>query len=495
MTRQRLDVGVGQPGFVARHGLHTAEQLDAAQRVDALIRERDLRTVRIILVDQHGVPRTKWLTADTFRAALRNGADFSGAIYSLDTANSVFAPAFAEGGGFGIPEFTGFPDLVVVPDPLTFQQLPSDDRSAWVICDPYFATGQPVPLDARHLLKTQLQAADNLGYRFVAGLEVEFYVVARAHDTLTADQTGMPAPAPEIRPIEPGYQFLSEYRQAALRPLLVAMRDVLLDAGLPLRTIENEWGPGQLEISFEPMVGIDAADAMVLFRALVKETCQARGLLASFMCWPALPNFFPSGWHLHQSLTDPAGANVFTAPDQVLSETGSAYAAGLLEHARAMTLLATPTINGLRRFRPYSFAPDRVCWGVENRGTLVRVQGAPGDSGTHLELRIGEPAANPYLHLAASLAAGLDGIRNRRVPPEMVDSDPYVVEAATLPTEMEEAIALLDASSFYRTEFGDGFVAYLTMMKRAELARFQQAAVAPGDGVTAWEMNEYLETY
>lgn len=490
------DIGMGQPGFVARHELHSEAQRDAAARVRATITERSLRSVQIIVVDQHGVPRTKWLTIPAFHAALRNGADFSGAIYSLDTANSVFTPAFADGGGFGIAEFTGFPDIIAVPDPTTFRVLPGPRRDGWIICDPYFATGRPVPLDARHLLRLQLAEAQRLGFDLLAGLEVEFYIVAPESAELSVESTGMPPPAPRVRPIEPGYQFLSSYRQADMSQVLAALRDALLDADLPLRTIENEWGPGQIEVSFEPMTGLQAADAMVLFRAISKQVCHQLGLLATFMCWPNLPNFFPSGWHLHQSLLTRDGDNAFTDQDDVLSSTGRSYAAGLLQHAAAMTVLGTPTINGLRRFRPYSFAPDRVCWGMENRGALVRVQAVAGDPSAHLELRIGEPAANPYLYIAASLAAGLDGLRNDLKAPPMVDADPYVVDATPLPTTMEQAVTALEASRYFRASFGDGFIDYLAMMKRAEMGRY---AAAVGDDerdvISDWEMNEYFEAY
>jgi glutamine synthetase len=116
--------GVGQPGFVRRHGLASAERTAAAEEVAARIRELGLRTVRLAVVDQHGVPRGKMLSPSAAIAATSDGLDFSGAIYSLDTGNQVFVPAFARGGGFGIEEFTGFPDVVLVPDPLTFRVLP-----------------------------------------------------------------------------------------------------------------------------------------------------------------------------------------------------------------------------------------------------------------------------------------------------------------------------------------------------------------------------------
>jgi glutamine synthetase len=164
-----------------------------------------------------------------------------------------------------------------------------------------------------------------------------------------------------------------------------------------------------------------------------------------------------------------------------------------------MTVFATPTINGYKRFRPYSFAPDRVCWAVENRGALMRVQGAPGDTNSHVENRMGEPAANPYLYMAANIAAGLDGIRRQLDPPAPVESDPYAAEAPMLPTSLAGAVDALERDAFFRKAFGDTLIDYLLQMKRAELARYD-AAVAEnpppeGQDVSDWEMREYFEFY
>ena len=164
--------GVGQRGFVARYGLYTDEQAAAAEAVAARIRELDLRTVRLVVVDQHGMPRSKSLSPDVAIAAMSNGLDFSGAIYSLDTGNQVFVPAFAAGGGFGIDEFTGFPDVVLVPDAATFQILPWADRTGWMLCDVYFASGKPMPLDGRGLMRRALGELGEAGYDFLAGIEI-----------------------------------------------------------------------------------------------------------------------------------------------------------------------------------------------------------------------------------------------------------------------------------------------------------------------------------
>jgi len=358
-----------------------------------------------------------------------------------------------------------------------------------------------MPLDGRGALRRQLASLASLGYDFVAGLEVEFYIVSLSGGPLLPENAGFTPPPPPVSVYERGYQYLSEVRLDSMTSTLEALRDALGALGLLPRSMEDEWGPGQLEFSFAPLRGLAAADAAVLFRSAVKQVCRRRGLLATFMCRPSLPNFFPSGWHLHQSLAfRDSGKNAFTSSSDVLSPAGSSYVAGLLEHAVPSLVFAAPTVNGYKRFRPYSFAPDRVCWAVENRGALVRVQGSPGDSGSHVEMRSGEPAANPYLYLASNVAAGADGVARSLVPPAPVEADPYAAVAPMLPTSLSAAVKALDGDSFYRSAFGDTLIDYLVLMKRAELARYEAWLAAAdvaysADEVTEWEMREYFEFY
>jgi glutamine synthetase len=498
-THSAVD-GVGQPGFVARHGLYTSDQSAAADEVAARIRELDLRTVRLVVVDQHGQPRSKSLSPDVAISAMSNGLDFSGAIYSLDTGNQVFVPAFAAGGGFGIDEFTGFPDVVLVPDPATFRVLPWADRTGWMICDVYFSSGAPMPLDGRGLMRRQLAELDSAGYDFLGGIEVEYYIVKLQSEHIDFEDAGFTPPVPAVSVFERGYQYLSEVRLDSVAATLEVIRDGLGAVGLPPRSMEDEWGPGQMEFSFSPIGGLAAADSVVLFRSAVKQMCQRRGLLATFMCRPGLPNFFSSGWHLHESLiAHDGGHNVFASEDEPLSVTGRQFVAGLIDHALPSLLFAAPTVNGYKRFRPYSFAPDRICWAVENRGALVRVQGTPGDANSHVENRMGEPAANPYLYMAANIAAGLDGMRRQLEPPPPIEADPYAAEAPMLPTSLHEAVEALVEDDFFRKAFGDAMVDYLVQMKRAELARYDAAVASnpppEGQDVSDWEMREYFEFY
>jgi glutamine synthetase len=204
------------------------------------------------------------------------------------------------------------------------------------------------------------------------------------------------------------------------------------------------------------------------------------------MCRPKLPNVMSSGWHLHQSLAK-GGRNAFMAERDDLSELGKHYLAGLLAHARGSCAFSTPTINGYKRYRPYSLAPDRLIWGKENRGALMRVVGGPGDRGTRIENRIGEPAANPYLYFASQIYSGLDGMA-QRLPLGPSADTPYEAKAELLPRTLTEALEALRKDKVLRDGFGETFVDYYIRMKEAEVARYNLE-------VSDWEHREYFDLF
>jgi glutamine synthetase len=228
---------------------------------------------------------------------------------------------------------------------------------------------------------------------------------------------------------------------------------------------------------------------MMLFRSAVKQVCRRQGYHASFMCRPKLPNVMSSGWHLHQSLRDRhTGANAFMPEgDAPLSPLGRHYLAGLLAHARGAAVFTTPTVNGYKRYRPYTLAPDRVIWGRDNRGVMLRVIGGAGDPATRIENRVGEPSANPYLYLASQIVCGLDGIERRLEPGPSADT-PYETSAPLLPRSLEEALLALRDNACLAAGMGEGFVDYVLRIKQGELARYQSE-------VTDWEHREYFELY
>ncbi len=486
------DGSVGQLDFVARHALFSGEQREAIARIEADIAGHDLRTIRVAWGDQHGLVRGKHVMVHDFLLALRNGIDFQTATLFMDTTNNLVAPMFAEhGGGIGVASLCGGPDAILVPDPLTFRVLPWAPRTGWVLSEMYLASGEPMPLDTRAVMKRALRRLHERGLDFVGGLEVEFYICKLEDRMLEPAQSGWPPDPPRVSCIAHGFQYLTEERQDEVDPILQMLHDNLSALGLPLRTMEDEWGPGQCEFTFDPARGIAAADDMLLFRTATKQLCRRHGYHATFMTRPALPNFFSSGWHLHQSLCDArSGENVFANlgdGGDVLSPLGRHYVGGLLEHAAAGCVFSTPTINGYKRFRPNSFAPDRITWAAENRAAMIRVLGGPGDRASHIENRAGEPCANPYLYMAAQIAAGLDGV-DRKVEPGALERTPYESSKPRLPRSLMEAVAALRANDVFRRAFGDTFIDYLLLVKQSEIDRFLQH-------VTDWEHREYFEMF
>lgn len=491
MARSDLDVSTGKVGFVEHHGLWSDEQKDAARKIEADVREKGLRQVRVSWADQHGIARGKTLTVDGFMSALRNGKDFQSAVLIMDTTNNIIVPLFAPGGGFGIPEMTGYPDVILVPDPRTFRVLPWANRTGWVLCDMYFANGKPVPFSTREIFRGLLEDLRKTCYDYTAGLEVEFYITKLEDPMLTPEDSGWPPAPPKVSTIAHGFQYLTESRNAEIEPILQLLTDNLEAVGLPLRTIEDEWGPGQTEFTFAPMAGLDAADSMILFRTATKQICRQNGYHATFMSRPALANFFSSGWHLHESLYKVGGdENAFMVGEDgegPLSELGRHFAGGVLEHAAGASVFTTPTVNGYKRFQPNSFAPSRISWAFENRGAYLRVIGGPGDATTHLENRAGEPTANPYLYMASQIISGMDGIQKKTEPPPLSE-EPYSEDMPALPGSLMEAVAALKADGLFRERLGDAFVDYMLMVKDSEIRRFLSH-------VTDWEHREYFEVF
>ena len=479
--------------FVDRHGLWSADQARMALDVERQIKKHKLELVRFSFADQHGVLRGKTLLADDAIGALRSGVGVTSTLLAKDTSHRSVFPVFTTGGGFGMAEMEGGADFTMVADPATFRVLPWAANTGWVLCDIYFGTGKPVPFSTRALYRNALETLADAGYDFLAGLEVEFHLFKIENPRLAPADVGWPPEVPDVSLITQGYQYLTESRFDMLDVAIEPLRRGVAALGLPLRSVEVEMGPSQCEFTFRPQLGLAAADTMILFRSALKQIARRNGMLVSFMCRPALPHVMSSGWHLHQSLIEAkTGRNAFVHADG-LSPLGRHFLGGLIEHARAGAAFTTPTVNGYKRYRPYSLAPDRAIWGRDNRGVMLRLLGQPGDPATHLENRVGEPAANPYLYMASQIHAGLDGLVKKRDPGPSADT-PYETDAALLPKSLGEATAALRADECFRAGFGAGFVDYYAHIKEAELARFTKEAPDTPD-VTPWEQKEYLDLF
>jgi glutamine synthetase len=476
--------------FVARHALWSAEQKEAAERLRRIAEERNLEVIRLAFPDQHGILRGKTLVAAEALASLESGCSITTTMLAKDTSHRTVFPVFTAGGGFGMKEMEGAADFLMVPDPTTFRVLPWAPTTGSLLCDVYFGDGRPVPFATRNLYRKVLDRLGSRGYEFVAGLEVEFHIFKLDDAKMAPEDAGQPGTPPQVSLLSHGYQYLTEQRFDQMEPVLEILRRDILALGLPLRSIEVEFGPSQCEFTFRPTKGLAPADNMVLFRSAVKQIARRHGYHATFMCRPKLPNVFASGWHLHQSVVSRgSGENAFMAKDEgeALSAFGRAFLAGLLDHARAAAVFTTPTINGYKRYRSYSLAPDRAIWGRDNRGVMIRVLGSANDPATRLENRVGEPAANPYLYMASQILAGLDGVDRKLDPGPSADA-PYETKAPLLPKTLRDAVAALKDDPFFREKLGAEFVDYYTHIKNAEIERFQAE-------VSDWEHREYFEMF
>ncbi len=477
------------PTFVERHQLWSDEQHARAAEVAARLDAGGVNVVRLVWADHHGLLRGKTLVAEAAREALQEGVRLTSTLLFKDTSHRTVFPVFAKG-GTGAVGLRGGSDFNVVPDPTTFRMLPWAPATGWLLCDAYLPDGRVCPFDTRRILRRALAQAGEQGYEFVAGLEVEFHVFRLDDPSLRLGQSGQPGEPPAVSLLSHGHQYLTELRYDRVDGLMDLLRSQLLELGLPLRSLEVEFGPSQFELVFGPDAGMAPADTMVLLRSAVKQICQRNGYHATFMCRPRIPNVMSSGWHLHQSLRQRAsGENAFVpqAGSDALSEVGMHYLAGLKEHACASAALASPSINGYRRYRPNSLAPDRASWARDNRGAMLRVLGGAGQPATRIENRIGEPTANPYLYLASQLFAGLDGMRRRLDPGPSADA-PYEDPAQPLPRSLQEALQRLRDDAVLAGQIGGDFVEHYCAIKEAEIARFNLE-------VSEWEQREYFDTF
>jgi len=475
--------------FVERQGLWSDEQFAAAANAEKSIEERGLEVVRFSFPDQHGILRGKTVTASDAAHVMRNGCGITTTLLAKDTSHKTVFPVFTPGGGFGMAEMEGAGDFLMIADPTTFRVLPWAPQTGWVLCDMYFANGQAVPFSTRHLYRRALQRLSEAGFDYVAGLEVEFHVFKLDDPRLKPADATWPGEAPEVSLVSQGYQYLTETRFDQMESILETVRRAIVALGLPLRSVEIELGPSQSEFTFHPQVGLAPADGMMLFRSAVKQVCRRQGYHASFMARPKLANVLSSGWHLHQSLRDRRGnGNAFTGNEkEPLSRLGRHFLAGLLAHARAAAAFTTPTINGYKRYRSYSLAPDRAIWGRDNRGVMVRALGGAGEAAARIENRVGDPAANPYLYMASQIITGLDGMERMLDPGPPADT-PYEAQAPQLPRSLEEALHALRNDTCLADGFGRAFIDYYLRIKEAEVARYQAE-------VTEWEQREYFELF
>lgn len=464
---------------------------DAVSEVLEEIQRSGLHSVRLAFADQHGMLRGKTLRSDLVVNAMEDGLGITSALLLKDTGQNNVYPVWGRGAGLGQSAMTGAGDVVMLPDPTTFRELPWVDGTGWLMCDLFTPRAEPIIFSTRQIAAAAQAQVEQLGYGFRAGLEIEFHLFKLDDRGMGVADTREAVERWDLSHTHLGRVYLGEQRFDQIEPFLELLRRDLTALGLVPRTMEIELGPSQVELTFSPGSGLEVADQAVLLRSAVKQISHRHGLHATFMSRPNIGNSFTSGWHLHQSLVDPGTGHNALVPAsevQMLSDVGGHFVAGLLKHASESCLLTTPTVTGYKRYRPDSLAPDRVAWGRQHRGAMLRVVGGPDDPATRVENRVGDSAANPYLFLASQMLSGAAGLRAGEAPAHPTESPYEEAAGPRLPRSLAEAIECFDGSALYRGALGDEFVDYLVTLKRAEWNRFMSS-------VTDWEHREYFDLF
>ncbi|MEM7751065.1 MAG: glutamine synthetase, partial [Pseudomonadota bacterium] len=254
----------------------------------ARVEAEGLETVRFVFPDQHGILRGKTLMLRALRSAIESGITAPSTVLLKDTSQRTAFPVWGADAGFGHGTLTGSGDIRLVPDLSTFRILPWSTTSGWVLCDVANVDGTPLPFAPRTVLKQAVQQLASAGYHMVAGLEVEFHIFELADPRKTPASGGMPAEAPDVAYLTRNNELLGEARYDALEQIIDQLRAHCVALDLPVRAVEAEFGPSQVEFVFDPAGPLEQADAMVLFRSMVKQVCARQGLHATFMCQPKL---------------------------------------------------------------------------------------------------------------------------------------------------------------------------------------------------------------
>lgn len=434
---------------------------------------RKIRRIRLGTFDLDGILRGKYVSREKFVSAVESGMGFCDVLFGWDMNDDLYDRPSLTGW------HTGYPDARVTIDLDTFRVVPWEPDTVFFLMDMVDDDGGPYPLSPRHLLATQIERARKLGFTFRASAEYEYFLFAESAHTI--HEKGFR----DLTPLSPGMFGYSAVRASTYHELVHDIIDSMAAFDVEIEGIHTETGPGVYETAIRHADGIGAADRAALFKNGIKELVPKHGLVPTFMSkWNAdLPGC--SG-HVHQSLVDPDGNNLF-ASDGGMSEVAMHYLAGILHLMQAMTALYCPTVNAYKRAVPGVWSPVNVSWGVENRTTAVRAIPGHTSKSTRLECRLPGADANPYLVMAACLASGLHGIERGLTPPDAVAGNAYETDGLPdLPTNLGAAAAILDASTDARAALSDTFVDHYVMTRDYEVRRYEKA-------VTDWELRRYFE--
>jgi len=430
--------------------------------LEKVAKEKGIKYFLVSFVDLFGNLRAKLAPARAIKDMQKNGAGFAGFAAWLD-----MTPAH--------------PDLFGVPDPSSLIQLPWNPEVAWVACD-LWMDGKEVEASPRVALKRQLERATKKGYRVKTGVECEYFLI---------NQEGTALADPSDTQTKPCYDQQAVMRQY---PLISEICDCMIKLGWNPYQNDHEDANGQFEMNWDYDDALKTADRHVFFKYMTKTLAEQHGLRATFAPKPFL-NLTGNGCHAHVSIWDKTGKkNLFLSKndDLGLSKLAYQFLGGIMQHAQSLCAVFNPTVNSYKRISAprttsgATWSPSSKTYSGNNRTHMIRV---PDDG--RFELRLMDGAVNPYLLQAGIIAAGLEGIENKRDPGEPLHIDMYeeghkVKNAKLLPTNLLDALRLLEKNKILQKGLGEELIGSFVKLKMQEWDQFTSH-------LSEWERNNVLD--
>ena len=429
-----------------------------------MVEEEDVGFIRLQFTDIFGTLKNVAITTSQLEKALNNQCMFDGS--SIE--------------GFARVEDS---DMYLYPDLNTFEIFPwrpQQGKVARLICEVHKADGTPFESNPRYVLKKVIEEAKEMGYQFNVGPECEFFLFHMDDDSVPTTISHEQATYFDLGPLDFG--------ENARRDMVLTMEDM----GFVIEASHHEMSPAQHEIDFQYDEALSAADNIMTFKLVVKTIAKRHGLHASFMPKPKYGEN-GSGMHTNMSLSRD-GVNVFSdsSDEKGLSKEAYYFIGGIMKHIKALTFITNPIVNSYKRLVPGFEAPVYIAWSAKNRTPLIRIPTAP-EGEERIELRSPDPSANPYLAFAVCLAAGLDGIRNKIMPPksidcnifEMTEEERAAAGVELLPRTLLEAAQAFEEDTYIKNVLGDDLTEKYIKVKTEEYMNYRNQ-------VTDWEIAKYL---
>lgn len=430
--------------------------------------------LQVMYADVLGITRSKYVLTSELEKGVSHGPSFCQGVWVTTNRGGVLDA--------GNIASDGLQDFVTKVDSSRVRKLPYEPGMACTVVDAFNPDSSENQFAPRTVLKRVIAGYAKHGLVPIVGPELEFYIAKHLDGSYSRFHENVGFVYTTGSMVDPDGTFLKVLR---------ALDQMELGAFAG----NHEFSPSQYEINLWHGEALEAADRTFIFKSAIKDMVYREGKIATFMGKP-WGDEGGSGFHLHFSVEDKNGTNKMHDGKGNISEVARSIIAGILENAAAITAFANPTVNAFKRLGPDTLAPFRANWGLDNRSCMVRIPPERG-SGTRLEVRVGDGAANPYLITAAILAAGLDGIERSLNCPDPAVGMAYDMESAPiLPMTFKDALDALERNSHMKSQLSPQLVETFLVLKREEIERYETSVPDSSTrDVTRWEQDEYLLRY